>query len=193
MVVQKNTSTRIADMSELLPPSGNQDSPAPSAPPVDLSPSPPSQPAGVRLWHARWKQHHFFLWGIGAAVVLAISAIAALSLQDTASVTRNGLAPSGTDGMHAVDRTPSSTKAKEMVARVRTHISLPEGFEPTVAEIIDVEMLRGKNDFYAQAANGDFLIITPSLAILYRPSEDIILNVVPVTLEKPTVTGTSLP
>ena len=95
--------------------------------------------------------------------------------------------------MHVADRTPSSTKAKEMIARVRTHIRLPEEFEPTVAEIIDVEMLRGKNDFYAQAANGDYLIITPSLAILYRPSEDIILNVVPVTLEQPTVTGTSSP
>lgn len=73
--------------------------------------------------------------------------------------------------------------AKEIVIEVRKLIDIPADIEPTVATIIDVELLRTKNPFYDKAQNGDHLVVTPSRAILYRSSEHKIIDVAPVQLE----------
>ena len=73
--------------------------------------------------------------------------------------------------------------AKQIVAEVRELIDIPADIEPTVATIIDVELLRTKNPFYDKAQNGDHLIVTPNRAILYRASENKIIDVAPVQLE----------
>ena len=73
--------------------------------------------------------------------------------------------------------------AKQIVAEVRELIDIPTDIEPTVATIIDVELLRTKNPFYDKAQNGDHLIVTPNRAILYRASEHKIIDVAPVQLE----------
>ncbi len=70
--------------------------------------------------------------------------------------------------------------AREVLAKVRNHIEVPETPAPTVATIIDVEKLKQTNDFYKQAKNGDHLIITQNRAILYAPDRDRIIDVVPV-------------
>ncbi len=72
--------------------------------------------------------------------------------------------------------------AKQVVAKVRTHIVIPTDVEPTVAQIVDVQKLREKNPFYANAENGDYLIITPNRAILYSVKKDMIIDIVPVQL-----------
>ncbi len=72
--------------------------------------------------------------------------------------------------------------AKEIVDKVRKHIVIPTGVEPTVATIVDVNTLKARNEFYKDAKNGDNLIVTPTRAILYDPDRDIILDVVPVQL-----------
>jgi outer membrane murein-binding lipoprotein Lpp len=74
-------------------------------------------------------------------------------------------------------------KANEIIAKVRKHMEIPTDPEPTVATIVDVNALRGKNDFYKNAKNGDNLIVTTSRAILYDPVQDIIIDVVPVQLQ----------
>jgi len=79
------------------------------------------------------------------------------------------------------------TKAKEILQRVRRHLVISSDPTPTIAEIVDVETLRAKNAFYTQAQNGDYLIVTRDRAILYSPSRDIILDVMPVQLERKTV------
>lgn len=79
---------------------------------------------------------------------------------------------------------PSEEIAEEIIEKVGKHILLPENSTPTVAEIIDVELLKEKNSFYDQASKGDFLVVTPTLAILYNPRDDQILNVVPISLEQ---------
>lgn len=76
-------------------------------------------------------------------------------------------------------------EAKRIVDQVRTHMHIDESIEPTVATIVDVEALRAQNEFYANAKNGDFLIVTPTRAILYDPNKDMILDVVPVQLQNP--------
>lgn len=73
--------------------------------------------------------------------------------------------------------------ARRVVARVRELIDIPANVEPTVATIVDVEALRAQNPFYAKAQNGDHLVVTPERAILYSPSQDKILDVVPVQIQ----------
>lgn len=82
-------------------------------------------------------------------------------------------------------------KAREIVTKVRKLMDLPTDVEPTVAAIVDVEKLRERNDFYKKAENGDFLIVTPTRAVLYDPDADRILDVVPVQIEQAPAEGAS--
>lgn len=74
--------------------------------------------------------------------------------------------------------------AKQVLEKVRKHMTIAESPAPTVATIIDVEKLRAVSEFYASAKNGDHLIITEKRAILYDPEKDIILDVVPIRLNR---------
>jgi hypothetical protein len=73
--------------------------------------------------------------------------------------------------------------ADQILKELRNLIDIPEDIEPTVATIIDVELLRAKNPFYEKAENGDHLIVTPTRAILYSSKTKRIIDVVPVQLE----------
>jgi hypothetical protein len=83
-------------------------------------------------------------------------------------------------------------KAQEIVTRVRKLMDIPAEVEPTVAAIVDVEKLREQNQFYAKAENGDFLIVTPTRAILFDPDTDRILDVVPVQIEPNAAEGAAV-
>lgn len=90
--------------------------------------------------------------------------------------------------------------AKEVLAKVRNHMEIPENPAPTVATIVDVEKLKQTNEFYKKAKNGDNLIITQNRAILYAPDKDRIIDVVPVrvnpaspTPATPAATSPALP
>jgi|GEM_PF-1197431 len=76
-------------------------------------------------------------------------------------------------------------KAKAVVERVKILMDIDTSVEPTVATIVDVAKLQERNPFYNKAQNGDYLIVTPSRAILYRESINRILDVVPVQIENP--------
>lgn len=73
--------------------------------------------------------------------------------------------------------------AKEVLAKVRKHIDVPNDPLPTVATITDVNKLKEANEFYKLAENGDNLIITQTRAILYSVKKDLVLDVVPVRLD----------
>ena len=64
-------------------------------------------------------------------------------------------------------------------------MDIDTSIQPTVATIVDVNALRARNDFYKNAKNGDYLIVTPNRAILYDPNRDMIIDVVPVQLQTP--------
>lgn len=74
--------------------------------------------------------------------------------------------------------------AQGVLEDVRQLIDVPGDPEPTVATIIDVEALREASPFYNKAKNGDHLIITETRAILYDPDRKIILDVVPVRIDR---------
>lgn len=79
-------------------------------------------------------------------------------------------------------------KAGQVVEKVKAHMDIDTSVEPTVATIVDVAKLREQNPFYDKAENGDYLIVTPTRAILYREADDKILDVVPVQIEQPAAT-----
>jgi len=88
-------------------------------------------------------------------------------------------------GQTAGDQQQNRERAAEIVAKVKAHMALDTSVEPTVASIVDVAKLRQSNPFYDKAENGDYLVITPTRAVLYSEKEDVILDVVPVQLEEP--------
>lgn len=78
--------------------------------------------------------------------------------------------------------------ARDVLAKLRNHILIPDFPKPTVATIVDVETLKKANPFYEPAANGDHLIITEQRAILYDSDRDLILDIVPVQASQDTST-----
>lgn len=83
--------------------------------------------------------------------------------------------------------------ANEVLQKVRAHMKLPEDPQPTVATIVDVEKLRATSEFYNQAENGDHLIITQNRAVLYDSDLDLIIDVVPVTIDRDQTQATTSP
>ncbi|MDA0376659.1 MAG: hypothetical protein O3A80_05140 [bacterium] len=81
------------------------------------------------------------------------------------------------------DSTKNQETADLILKEIRNLIDIPEDVNPTVATIVDVEILKKKNPFYAKASNGDHLIVTPTRAILYSSVTKRIIDVVPVQLE----------
>ncbi len=74
-------------------------------------------------------------------------------------------------------------RASQIIGQVRAMIDIPEDVTPTVATIVDVEKLRAQNPFYNNAENGDYLIVTPTRAILFDDDRGIIIDVVPVQIQ----------
>jgi len=63
-------------------------------------------------------------------------------------------------------------------------ILITEEEEPTVATIVDVEVLRKDNpEFYKNAQDGDILIIYSKRAIVFRRDKNMIVNVAPVFVQ----------
>lgn len=80
--------------------------------------------------------------------------------------------------------------ADHVLQNARMLMDIPNDPAPTVATITDVDALRKTNEFYNKAQNGDNLIITANRAILYSPTKNIIIDVVPV---QPTTAPSATP
>lgn len=76
----------------------------------------------------------------------------------------------------------AKAQTRTLVQRVGKHIELPKG-EPTIATVSDVSKLSSQT-FFIKAKNGDKVLIynRDKEAILYRPSEDRIINVAALNL-----------
>lgn len=79
----------------------------------------------------------------------------------------------------------SEEEVQAILSSVGRHIRLPEGEEPLIATIADINMLMEREPFYAGAQNGDVLLLYPNAgkAILYDAEGDIIINVGPIVLD----------
>lgn len=66
-----------------------------------------------------------------------------------------------------------------ILAQIKKRMILPDDETPTVATVNDVETLKKDQPFFEKAQNGDKVIIyvKAKKAIVYRPQEDLIVNV----------------
>lgn len=77
----------------------------------------------------------------------------------------------------------AKAETASLVEKVGKHVELPTGEQPTVATVSDVSKLSTQT-FFAGAKNGDKVLIytTAKKAILYRPSEDKVINFAPLNV-----------
>jgi hypothetical protein len=76
----------------------------------------------------------------------------------------------------------ANEEAKALIAKVSTIIELPTGEDPSIATVSDKSKLADQ-PFFARAQNGDKVLIYTRAkeAILYRPSENKLIQVAPIS------------
>lgn len=72
---------------------------------------------------------------------------------------------------------------KDILKSVSTHIDIPDDV-PLMALIDNADDLKKNQKFYTDAKDGDILLIFASEAIIYRPINDVIVNVGPVIFDQ---------
>jgi hypothetical protein len=80
----------------------------------------------------------------------------------------------------------AQTEVKLLTDKLGKLIALPEDEEPTVATVLEKDKIQDQ-PFFKSAENGDKVIIyTKAMkAILYRPSENKIIEVAPIEITQP--------
>mgnify|MGYP001605249507 CR=1 FL=1 len=83
-------------------------------------------------------------------------------------------------------------QTKKIMSAVGKLIELPDDI-PQIATVSDVETLKKGQIFFSKAKNGDQLLVFQTMAILYRPSENKIINVGPINREQSKVEAQQVP
>lgn len=80
----------------------------------------------------------------------------------------------------------SEKQIKTLVNKVSKLINVPEE-TPVVATIMKAEQLISEQKFYVGSKDGDYLMVFPTAqkAIIYRESEDKLINVGPIIVDQP--------
>ncbi len=130
---------------------------------------------------------------VGAIVVLGgiVYAVMALSPSTRISIQK---------ALHIEDQQKLATEQPQLemrqtVAQVSKLMILPSSETPVMAKVTDAAMLAKQQGFFAKAQNGDELLIYTKArqAILYRPSQNVIVNVGPIQFGTPTQTSGGTP
>lgn len=121
------------------------------------------------------KTHRNFLIPAGLVAVAGLIALTALVTVGDEDGTLAILGEENTAEL-------TDEEVSELVEQVRGLIFLPEDEIPLVATVVNAEALQAEQPFYQDVQNGDRLLIYgESLkAIIYRPSENQLVNVGPV-------------
>ncbi len=82
-------------------------------------------------------------------------------------------------------------EARSIREKISKHVLLGDAV-PAVATVSDAEQLRLTDTFYQHAENGDKLIVWEEKALLYRPSEDRIIDFGVVLRSPSTGAGTKM-
>lgn len=69
----------------------------------------------------------------------------------------------------------------ELLDKIKKHVLLfKEGEDPLIIRIDNAQELVQKQAFFANSQDGDVLVVYKDKALIYRPSEDVLINVGPV-------------
>ena len=136
-------------------------------------PQPKPQPAPVKKKKKKSLAKRLGL--SGAALFLLIVAIAAAAFFYTKY-------QDSQDKLKHPERL-AAAQTQNLVQKVGEHVELPAGEQPTVATVSDVSKLSNQT-FFSNAKNGDKVLIysKSKKAVLYRPSEDKVINVAPLNV-----------
>lgn len=81
----------------------------------------------------------------------------------------------------SVQQEKNQAETDRVLGSLKKTILIGETDAPTVARVEDPEKLKSSNpDFYKDIQTGDYLIIFPKRAIVYRESNDQIINIAPI-------------
>lgn len=85
----------------------------------------------------------------------------------------------------------AAARTAELMVQASRHIILPSNEVPTIFEIKDPSMLAKQQIFFANAQQGDELLIFSQAgkAIIYSPRRDVIVNVGPITADAATTSA----
>lgn len=114
-----------------------------------------------------------------AVVVIVLVAAVALGIKQTWFSEKE---VSGSVAQKDAATAPAGDVA-DLIGRVSKHIVTKSDESPTVATIQDITVLQQQNAaFYKDAQNGDRLLVWSDKAVLYSPTRDMILAVLPISL-----------
>jgi len=81
----------------------------------------------------------------------------------------------------SVQKEKNQAETDRVLTALKSSILITETDAPTVARVEDPEKLKSSNEtFYKDIQKGDYLVIFPKRAIIYRESNDQIINVAPI-------------
>jgi len=77
---------------------------------------------------------------------------------------------------------PSTSQEGDILSKLSSVMILPDEKNPKIATISDVDKLKTQDqEFYKNAKNGDTIIIYSSIVVIYRSSENKIVNIAPIS------------
>ncbi len=80
----------------------------------------------------------------------------------------------------------NTEETSRILAKLKTLIKIDETDAPTVARVEDAAKLKAANaEFYKNVEKGDYLVIFPTRAIIFRDSSNQIINIAPIISPTP--------
>ena len=135
----------------------------------------------VQVKHTISKKHLVF--GILGIILFALAAVPGIYFYIQYQKAQNQLNNPSIKGEKEIE---------DVVKSVAKLMMLPAGETPTLATVSDKEKL-AREPFFKNALNGDKVLIYPKAkkAIIYRPSNNLIVEVAPLNISEPSTTNTA--
>lgn len=70
------------------------------------------------------------------------------------------------------ESTSKTLSEKEIVSRIATHMIVPKEEVSMMIKVKDGEGMRRESAFYKDVQKGDYVVVYPSLAVIYNQKED---------------------
>lgn len=84
----------------------------------------------------------------------------------------------------------TTEKKQELLTSISKHVMIFNEEEPLIVRINNAEQLRQQQSFFQYSENDDILLIYKDKALIYRPNEDVIVNVGPLYVTDINATST---